>query len=584
MQLINRHAHRLALRLRAEDGMTMLLALFTLVVTTLILGAAYVAVLSDSHLSRNDVDQGRALAAAQAGVQAYNYQLNQNESYWQTCTPLGNTGATGFNGSNGNGFVTVPGSTDTGGGTESYFVKPLPASTAPSTDNKCDPANSLSTMIEGPTAGLASGSFRVMSTGHSGNVTRTIVAQYKPPSFLNYVYYTDYETLDPSALPNQPSGCAVHYPNRDTNTRDANYCGGPISFITGDSINGPIHSEDSISICGSPTFGRPGNNDAVEAAAATGAAFGWYSSCGGSTPAFRTPSGKIDTSSVSITPPPSNTSLLSVTQTTPTNYHFSGKTTIVLSNSNMYVTNAAAGYTNHLLADPPNGVVYVSTASGGSCDTYSPFDPSYSDDTTCGNAYVSGTYSTSLTIASDNDIIINGNICTTTAVACTGSPTGNALLGLIANDFVRVYHPLINPDSDTGTGTDPCSVTTTTGSGRNQQTTTVTASDDTANDLTNPVVYAAILAVNHSFIVDNYNCGDSLGTLTVYGAIAQLFRGTVGVQGTHSDGSVYAADGYTKSYDYDDRLASEEPPYFLNPVSAQWYVARQTECNSATAC
>ena len=39
---------------------------------------------------------------------------------------------------------------------------------------------------------------------------------------------------------------------------------------------------------------------------------------------------------------------------------------------------------------------------------------------------------------------------------------------------------------------------------------------------------AAILAINHSFIVDNYNCGARLGTLNVIGAIAQKYRGAVG--------------------------------------------------------
>ncbi|HEY1778800.1 MAG TPA: hypothetical protein VGG41_21765 [Solirubrobacteraceae bacterium] len=553
---------KLVARLRAEEGVTMLLALFVLVITSAILSAAYVAVFSDTQPSRNDVDQGRAIAAAQAGIQAYNYQLNQNENYWQTCTPLGNTGAVGFNGTNGNGFVTVPGSTDTGGGSESYYVKPVPAITAPSTDNKCDPTNALTTMIEGPTSGTSAGSFRIASTGHSGNVTRTIVAQYKPPSFLNYVYYTDYETLDPSAQSGDPSDCEVHYPNRGSD------CGGAISFITGDSINGPVHSEDTLAICGNPVFGRTGDDDAVEAAAASGASAGWYSSCGSSNPTFNTPSGAINTSSTSITPPSTNTSLLSVTQAA---YHFTGKTTIVLSGSSMYVTNTADRYTNKLLADPSNGVVYVSTGSSGCGQTYDPFNPSYTADTNCGNAYVSGTYNTSLTIATDNDIIINGNICTTTTVACTGTPTGNALLGLIANDFVRIYHPMDNASSDTSGG-----CTTTTGSGRSQ--TTVTASNATGS-LTDPTVYAAILAVNHSFIVDNYNCGDSLGTLNVYGAIAQLFRGTVG---TESNGTV--STGYDKSYNYDDRLADEEPPYFLNPVSAQWFVSRQTECNSTTAC
>ena len=38
---------------------------------------------------------------------------------------------------------------------------------------------------------------------------------------------------------------------------------------------------------------------------------------------------------------------------------------------------------------------------------------------------------------------------------------------------------------------------------------------------------AAILALDHSFIVDNWDCG-LLGALTVKGAIAQKFRGPVG--------------------------------------------------------
>ena len=41
---------------------------------------------------------------------------------------------------------------------------------------------------------------------------------------------------------------------------------------------------------------------------------------------------------------------------------------------------------------------------------------------------------------------------------------------------------------------------------------------------------AAILSLQHSFIVDNYQCGAKLGKLTVNGAIAQQFRGPVGTQ------------------------------------------------------
>jgi hypothetical protein len=45
---------------------------------------------------------------------------------------------------------------------------------------------------------------------------------------------------------------------------------------------------------------------------------------------------------------------------------------------------------------------------------------------------VSGTYPKSMTIASQADIVVTGNL--------TGS--GDAVLGLIANNFVRVVHPV----------------------------------------------------------------------------------------------------------------------------------------------
>ena len=87
-------------------------------------------------------------------------------------------------------------------------------------------------------------------------------------------------------------------------------------------------------------------------------------------------------------------------------------------------------------------------------------------------------------------------------------------------------------------------------------------------------IYAAILAVNHSFIVDNYGCGAKLGTLNIFGAIAQVYRGPVGTGGGGG------GTGYLKNYVYDDRLAYSEPPYFLSPTSTAWYVARDTECDT----
>ena len=73
-------------------------------------------------------------------------------------------------------------------------------------------------------------------------------------------------------------------------------------------------------------------------------------------------------------------------------------------------------------------------------------------------------------------------------------------------------------------------------------------------------------------MVDNYQCGSPLGTLTVTGAIAQKFRGPVGTFSGASRNS-----GYAKNYWYDDRLRYRSPPYFLDPVTAAWRVVRNNE-------
>ena len=78
------------------------------------------------------------------------------------------------------------------------------------------------------------------------------------------------------------------------------------------------------------------------------------------------------------------------------------------------------------------------------------------------------------------------------------------------------------------------------------------------------------MAIQHSFIVDHYDCGADLGILTVNGAISQKYRGPVGTFGGGSD------TGYEKNYNYDDRFRYLSPPYFLDPVESAWRVQRET--------
>jgi hypothetical protein len=149
-----------------------------------------------------------------------------------------------------------------------------------------------------------------------------------------------------------------------------------------------------------------------------------------------------------------------------------------------------------------------------------------------------------VTIAAEKDIVVDGNIV----------KGGDNMLGLIANNFVRISHPVTSR------------VSTPNGSGY---------SWSCNNDFTaaNPQVNqidAAILALNYSFIVDNWYCGAALGTISVTGAIAQKYRGIVGTFGS-------STTGYLKNYVYDDRLKYREPPHFLDPVQTAWRVVRETE-------
>ena len=195
--------------------------------------------------------------------------------------------------------------------------------------------------------------------------------------------------------------------------------------------------------------------------------------------------------------------------------------------------------------------------------TYTPFtaNAAYTGDTNCGNVYVSGNYTHSLTIASDNDIIINGNITRRRPRALrrghtpTGHPAARA-----GRQRLRPGLPPGAPDrtQTTGGNCDGGSDPRDTGS------------------LTNPYIYAAILAVNHSFIVDNYDCGVPLGTLRLRRDRPALPR-----PGRHRLRRSIST-GYLKDYNYDDRLADDRAAVLPQPGLGRRLVPRETECDAST--
>jgi Tfp pilus assembly protein PilX len=531
---------------RSEGGFTMIVALGVLLVSSLLLTAAFVAAGGDIHLSHNDTVAKKAYYAAQAGVNDYLYHLTQDGNYLTYCTTPtpANPALNQISEKTKN---TAPVPAINGEVTnEKYAIDLLPAE---GSEGKCNTAEVFGSMIE--QSGTAAGTFRIESTGFAENKQRSIVATFKNLNFVSFVWYTVYETADPvvyGKTEKEHLVCGAFYPER----RKAGICGQFNNyFISGESVNGPVHTEDHAGICGSPIFGRK-TTDRIEFGTAYEKDEGYSSEeCGGSaSPKFvgtHIPVEEVP----SLKPPPGDEELEHIVEPA---YNFLGKTEVVLEGTKMKIIEhkgeAKKEVTKENVAYPPSGVIYVK----GSCEKYTPFgpNPTYTEDANCGNVYVHGKYEKALTIAAQNDVVINGNI--TTPVNGSGTPTGTALLGLIANNFVRVFHPLAG---SRGIGYTECG-----------------SSSNSPEDLKEPTIYAAILALKHSLMVDNFDCGKAeLGSLNVYGTVAGMFSN--GMTGVFSGGGGII-HGYPYNLKYDNRLQISEPPHFLNPIEAAWYIQRET--------
>ena len=560
MHLIDLLKARLCL-LRREDGYSMIAVIGAIALTTMLVGVAVAATTSDQGFLRRDIDQKRAYAAAQSGIADYTYHLNTDSGYWARCTAVPTPNAVNLN-MNGNPTNLRPVPTTTDG--SRYGIELLQATSSPG-GAQCDSQNPNATMLEA--SGANTGTFRIRSTGYSGKGRVSIVATYKQATFLDYVYFTQLETSDPVTygFPNPSAALTGAYSQCTKFRRDGresvNIPGtsqkcDQIVFVGGDRIDGPLHTNDDLRVCGSPTFGRNGA-DVTEVSAPP---IGWASgnNCTGN-PTFRAP---LVTRAPVLTPPATNSSLKAIAGPANT---YTGQTKFVLSGNSMTIT-TSSGTTIGPLSVPSDGVVYVQNGAGCS-NSYSPFTTAYPQSSGCGNAIVDtggSSYSGQLTIAAENDVIIDGDIRRTSSSA--------DLLGLIANNFIRVKHPVCEAtdlDCAGGTGV-PGSVTEQAAKGDcdfdndGNRAVNGNGSADGGSDLT---IDAALLAIDHSFIVDHYDCGTSLGTLTVNGAISQKFRGAVGTTG---------GTGYIKDYNYDDRLRFQEPPHFFDPVQSAWHVQRET--------
>jgi hypothetical protein len=165
--------------------------------------------------------------------------------------------------------------------------------------------------------------------------------------------------------------------------------------------------------------------------------------------------------------------------------------------------------------------------------------------------FIEGTLKGQLTVSAENNITITWDL------TYNGGLGGTDLLGLIANNYVQLWHPV----QCTSGSSSSCNL--------NANFPGETARGSAQTD---PDIMAAMLSLQHSVWVQNYNIGAPLGTLEINGAIAQKYRGAVG---TSSGGT--PVTGYAKGYTYDQRLKYSSPPKFLDPVASQWQIASWAE-------
>lgn len=136
-----------------------------------------------------------------------------------------------------------------------------------------------------------------------------------------------------------------------------------------------------------------------------------------------------------------------------------------------------------------------------------------------GKISVQGELKGALTLHSEDEIEITGDITYHTSPLADSSSTD--ILGLVSEGDVIVDR---NAHSASG-----------------------------SQDLT---IHASIMALNTSFEVEDYNSGVK-GTLNVLGGLIQKNRGPVGTFNSHG-----IVSGYSKNYQYDGRLKSTIPPSF----------------------
>ena len=589
-----------------------LVAVIGIGTVVMLLVATMVAIAtSGARVTATDRDWNRAIAAAYAGVADYQSRLNADNTYGNygqqyapfslassSTFPKGVGSNPAFNYQTGQPWVTVP----TGDGSASG------ASFRYAVDN-----SKLSSQ----------GVIRLQSTGRSGNTTRSVVANVRPDGFSNYLYFTNYESGDPTvtnekAVSGGTTPCTSAYRPVATSTS----CD-QIQFGSGDVLAGPVRSNDQIKVCGARFRSTV---QSVYGVTSSGCTNGTYASSPTTSSTLTPPATIGDLRDFTRTDLPSTTNTVEKAgclYTGPTKIVFNGDGTMTV-RSPMTIVTQVTGETptagaqltgptvqtsdstakcgdpatlrsasGAVVPVPKNNIVYVQNEPAAR-PTGTTQDPNYWN----GNATLksvatactaTGPPSTSASTFKQNGVGYPFIGATTSAseadptagdgvsvVAPYGCDRGDAFVQGVVDKAVTIAAE--NYLYVTGDVTYPATRTASTVLGLIGQRAVwvwnpITSAGNTILPA-NREIDAAILSNTGTFVVQNWTRGSTSGrgTLTVNGSIAQNFRGAVGLS---------SGQGYTKSYQFDSSLATYTPPKFPQPTVTTYRVATQVESKTA---
>jgi type II secretory pathway pseudopilin PulG len=593
-----------------ETGFALLMVLVIMALLTALVVTSITLATNNIRPSRRAQDSQAAIAAAQTAIDDYTSGLNHCDSLWtgRSLPPRPSECADRYQPANvahnGGSWAPVPGGDGSTVAEYRYQVLLTPLTNA--------------------------NLIRIRADGRVNGVERSVVVDFVKAGFLQFIYYTDKESSDPDGLRRRSAprtvsldaaGSLARFGRDDVReiayagitTDEANKCapywyaapgvagratrgyaveygtvtfadlstrgwgfnlGCEIQFTGGDVIDGPLYSNDALLLNtrngADPWFKGPVHTGwQLPFAPAPRADRPWRENGAGSKPDVRGYEPEFALRNLSL--PPSNADIRKETVGAGrAGCLYLGATSITfLDNGRLEVTSPGTTAPSHgycgsgtmsgpqVIDGPTNGVIYVDplpatfTCPAKTLGKY-PQDGDISNfDCRAGDAYVEGRVNGKFTVATKDRILVTEDL----EYAGGTARDSDDVLGLAASEGnVEIYHP-VGCVSGAPTATSTC---------LNE------AYKNLSTELDEITVHAAILSVNHSFTVQNYDKGAKLGNLSVVGGIYQRYRGAVGTGGSINS-------GYLKNYAYDKRLISLPPPYFLKPDEDPWLVTGFSE-------